>query len=134
MAKRSKTGAPTKWEVFLSHASEDKRQVADPLHAALTNAGIKVWYDSTEITLGDSLIEKMNEGLRHADYGILVISPTYFIKHWSVREMNALLQREVNGRKVILPVWHNISRDEVAAASPMLADRMAARWTDGVDH
>jgi hypothetical protein len=54
------------WDVFISHAREDKAAVAKPLAKALSRAGLRVWIDEHEISLGDSLTTKINEGLAHS--------------------------------------------------------------------
>src|SRR5207247_801295 len=98
-----------RWDVFISHASEDKAAVADPLFRALEDAGLKVWYDRVELGLGDSLRKKIDEGLAHSRFGIVILSPPFFAKHWPQQELNGLAQREVDGEKVILPVWYNMA-------------------------
>jgi len=52
-----------RWDVFICHASEDKDDVAVPLARTLEDAGLLVWLDKHEIKLGDSLREKIDEGL-----------------------------------------------------------------------
>jgi hypothetical protein len=124
---------PRDWDVFVSHASEDKDAVAGPLVEALVAAGLQVWYDRIELRIGDSLREKIDEGLAYSRFGIVILSPSFFAKHWPKQELNGLAQREVSGEKVILPVWYDINADEVRRHSPILADRVAARWSDGLD-
>ena len=51
------------WDVFISHASEDKEEVARPLARALQEEGYCVWLDDNELSLGDSLRLKIDEGL-----------------------------------------------------------------------
>lgn len=121
-----------RWDVFVSHASEDKEAVVEPLVQALEDAGLSVWYDRIVLTLGDSLRERIDEGLAHSRFGIVILSPSFFAKHWPTKELNGLAQREVDGRKVILPTWYDITAEEVRQQSPMLADRVAARWSDGL--
>ena len=91
---------PRDWDVFVSHASEDKDAVAEPLVRALVDAGLRVWYDRIELRLGDSLRGKIDEGLAHSRFGIVILSPSFFAKHWPKQELNGLAQREVNGEKV----------------------------------
>src|SRR5437667_6092858 len=122
-----------RWDVFVSHASEDKQAVAEPLMRALEDAGLRVWYDRIELRLGDSLRERIDEGLAHSRFGIVVLSPAFFAKRWPQRELNGLVQREEDGNKVILPVWYNITADQVRKFSPTLADRVAAQWSAGLD-
>jgi hypothetical protein len=121
------------WDVFVSHASEDKAAVAEPLVRALENAGLRVWYDRIELQLGDSLRQRIDEGLAHSRFGIVVLSPAFFAKHWPQQELNGLAQREVGGEKVILPIWNEIEAEDVRRYSPMLADRVAARWSEGLE-
>ena len=113
------------WDVFISHASEDKKAVAEPLFGALERAGLSIWYDRIELRLGDSLRNRIDEGLAHSRFGVVVLSPAFFAKHWPQQELNGLAQREVEGRKVLLPVWYNITAEEVRSHSPTLADRVA---------
>jgi hypothetical protein len=54
------------WDVFISHATEDKDEVARPLAQALHNAGLRVWLDENELQLGDSLRAKIDHGLANA--------------------------------------------------------------------
>lgn len=121
------------WDVFISHATEDKEEVAKPLAETLSRNGIKVWYDKFTLTLGDSLRRKIDEGLAHSRYGIVVLSHNFFSKEWPQKELDGLAAREYKGEKVILPIWHNLTREEVTKYSPMLADRYAALTSQGLD-
>jgi|tagenome__1003787_1003787.scaffolds.fasta_scaffold20935149_3 hypothetical protein len=121
------------YDVFLSHASEDKQDVVDPLAAELTKRGIRVWLDSQQLTLGDSLGQKIDEGLAQSRFGAVVLSPSFFSKDWPQRELDGLVARETAfGFKVILPIWHDIGRDEIVQYSPTLAGKLAARTADGI--
>jgi hypothetical protein len=123
----------TQWDVFISHASEDKLDFVHPLARALEKTGLKVWFDATALTVGDSLRRKIDEGLAHSRYGVVVLSPNFFAKPWPQEELDGLVSKEVSGTKVILPVWHNIDLEGVRARSPMLAGRLAARSSDGME-
>lgn len=120
------------WDVFISHASEDKGTVAEPLVHELQQRGLNVWFDKFEITLGDSISRKINEGLAGCAYGVVILSPSFFTKTWTQVELEGLFARNVAEGKVILPVWHDITKDEIREKVPLLADRFAARWADGV--
>jgi hypothetical protein len=121
------------WDAFICHASEDKADVADPLYEALTKRGLKVWYDRAEIRIGDSLRRKIDEGLAKSRFGIVILSEHFFAKDWPPAELDGLVSREVDGRKVILPIWHGLSVREVRERSPLLAGRLAARTEEGID-
>ena len=112
------------WDVFISHASEDK-PFADRLANLLKEMGLNVWYDSFILEIGDSLSKKLNEGLLKSNYGIVVMSRNFFAKDWTQLEVAALLNREIKNRKVILPIWHDISFEEVRELAPLLVDKVA---------
>jgi DNA-binding response OmpR family regulator len=121
------------FDAFISHASEDKDEFVRPLAQRLASLGIRIWFDEQELRVGDSLRETIERGLAHSKYGIVVLSGHFFAKHWPQRELNGLMARENGGKKVILPVWFNLSFEEVEKVAPMLADRIAARSQDGLD-
>lgn len=127
-------GAHRRFDLFISHAAEDKEAIARPLKEALIKRGWSVWFDEAEITLGDSLPRKLDEGLREARFGVVILSPHFFEKRWPQVELDALVQREVvDGRKVILPVWHEVDEHYVAERSPTLAGKYAVRSAAGLE-
>jgi hypothetical protein len=113
------------WDVFLSHASDDKNAVAVPLRAALAERGVTVWLDKTEIRVGDSLRRKIDEGIRSSRYGIVVLSPSFFAKGWTNHELDGLITKTVAGEQTMLPIWHEVSANDVRGYSPSLADKRA---------
>ena len=122
-----------KWDVFISHASEDKEDFVRSLAEGLKDRGLRVWFDETSLTVGDSLRESIDRGLSQSRFGIVVLSPHFFSKQWPQNELNGLATREAGGLKIILPVWHNITLEKIREASPILADRVplprARVWT-----
>lgn len=128
-----RTAPPDAWDVFISHASEDKETIARPLTKALEAAGLRVWFDEFTLTVGDRLRRSVDKGLANCRYGIVILSPMFFAKEWPQKELDGLVQRENKGEKVILPVWHNISAEQIAAYSPPLADRIAVLSSRGLD-
>lgn len=118
---------------FICHASEDKAAIAAPLAEALREQHVDVWYDAFKLKVGDSLREKIDEGLAEADFGIVIVSPAFFTKRWTKRELNGLVAREMAGtRSIVLPVWHEIDHDQVVRHSPPLADVFACNSADGL--
>jgi len=122
------------WDVFISHASEDKDEIARPLAEALKKARLRLWYDEFSLNVGDSLRESIDRGLARSKYGVVILSEKFFEKHWPTKELNGLATREVDGVKVILPVWHKITHAQVRGFSPMLADRVGVSTDKGSDH
>lgn len=123
-----------RFDVFISHASEDKAAIAIPLFQALTAAGISVWFDSAVLELGDSLRRKLDEGLSHCLFGVVILSPSFLAKEWPQRELDGLVARETStGEKAILPILHELSNAELALRSPTLADRLSASSSLGAE-
>lgn len=122
------------YDLFISHASEDTEDVARPLAIHLQNLGLRVWLDEFELTLGDSLRRKIDQGLSLARYGVVILSPAFFRKEWPNKELDGLVAREVNGEKVVLPLWHNVSAGDILKYSPLLADKMAVSTSHGLAH
>ena len=113
------------YDAFIAHASEDKDDIVRPLAEALTQIGFRIWYDEFELKVGDNLRQSIDKGLVNSRYGSVVLSEAFFAKNWSQYELNGLTAREIEGQKVILPIWHGIGKEEVLAQSPPLADKIA---------
>ena len=112
-------------DVFISHASEDKDEIVRPLASALKNAGLSVWYDEFELKIGDSLRQKIDKGLAKSKFGIVVLSKSFIKKGWTNYELDGIITKVVSGEQVLLPIWHNITKQEVVDFSPSIADKLA---------
>jgi hypothetical protein len=121
-------------DVFISHASEDKDSLVRPLAELLRDQHIEVWYDEFSLKVGDSLRRSIDQGLSQSRFGIVVLSPNFFKKQWSQWELDGLVARQNSGdAEVILPVWHQVGRDDVLTFSPPLADKVAVNSSLGLD-
>jgi hypothetical protein len=116
---------PREYDVFISHASEDKDSVVRPLAYALRGGGLSVWYDEFELRIGDSLRRKIDTGLAKSRFGVVVLSRSFFGKGWTNYELDGLVTRTVSGEQVLLPIWHEITKQELIGYSPSLADKVA---------
>lgn len=112
-------------DFFISHASEDKEGFVRELAEALQSRGARVWYDEFTLKIGDSLRRNIDRGLAGSRFGVVVLSEHFFRKEWTNKELDGLVALEVQGRTRILPIWHKVSKDEVARYSPTLADKVA---------
>lgn len=121
------------WDVFISHAWEDKETVARPLANALVQAGLSVWYDEFTLTLGDGLRSSIERGLAESRYAIVILSPNFYAKNWPQRELDGLFTREMRGGKTILPVLHHLTPQELERRNPMLADKVSTSTDRGLD-
>jgi hypothetical protein len=134
MCKKRRAEVPSKgsagepaplFDVFVSHATEDKTYVA-PLVEAIKDAGICVWFDQTSLEWGDDLRAAIDRGLTNCRFGIVVFSKAFLRKKkWTEYELNSLFAREQAGKKLVLPIWHGVTRDDLVEYSPAFADRLA---------
>jgi hypothetical protein len=91
----------------------------------LSALGRSVWYDEFTLKVGDSLRRTVDHGLKSSRYGVVVLSPDFFAKEWPQYELDSLITREMEGEKVVLPIWHRVTKNEVLGYSPKLADKVA---------
>ena len=115
-----------KWDVFISHASEDKETFVRPLAMALQQLGVSVWYDEFSLRIGDRLSRLIDRGLAKSNYGLVVLSPHFLNKPWPEYELRGLIAREIDEDRVILPLWHGVNRQQVLNFSPPLADKVTS--------
>lgn len=120
------------WDFFISHASEDKEEVARPLAKLIEEQGLSVWLDQDHLVAGDSIRRNLDEALSQSRWAIVILSPDFLKKFWTQQELNALISREEDGTKVILPVWHRITQDELRTTSPLLASRLGINTSEGL--
>jgi hypothetical protein len=113
------------YDVFISHATEDKESFVNELVEELKKRNVRVWVDVLNIKWGDPLRKSIDEGLKKSHFGIVVISKHFIAKGWTQYELDGLFEKEMSSGKVILPIWHEITKKEVQAFSPTLAGRKA---------
>jgi predicted RNA-binding Zn-ribbon protein involved in translation (DUF1610 family) len=121
------------FDVFISYATEDKDDIVGPIALELRRLNYSVWFDDFSLELGDSLRRSIDKGLSNSRFGVVVLSPNFFAKNWTQYELDSLTQRELSEeQKVILPIWHNVSRADVSRYSLRLADKVAIDSSLGV--
>lgn len=121
------------WDVFISHASEDKAVFVRSLAEALRAAGLRVWYDEHALKLGDSIRRGIERGLASSQFGVVILSPAFLQKEWPQKELDYFVTSETSDTRRILPVWHNVDATEVRTRFPLLADRVAVNTINGLD-
>lgn len=123
-------GDNIEYDVFISHASEDKDNCVRPLYAKCVEKGITAFYDEASIQWGEGLRSKIDKGLSKCKLAIVVVSKAFLAKKWTADELDALFAIETASNRIILPLWHDISKEEVASRSPLLAGRKALKTSD----
>ena len=115
------------YDVFVSHAWEDKESFVDEFVLELESRNIKVWYDRQQIKWGDSMRKKIDDGLKKSKFGVAVLSPNYIAegKYWTKAELDGLFQLESINGKTLLPIWHELTKAQVIKYSPLIASKLA---------
>lgn len=117
-------------DAFVSHSTRDKALFVRPLVDCLAGHGATVWYDEYSMAPGDSLSTSIDSGLSEARYGLVVISPDFIRtareSGWTRYELRGIVSNSIgsNGRRIV-PIWLDVSVDEVRDFSPPLADLLA---------
>ncbi|MCD9015429.1 toll/interleukin-1 receptor domain-containing protein [Parachryseolinea silvisoli] len=125
--------AKYRYDVFISHAVEDKIPIVNALDTALRAKGLEVWYSGKELSIGDQLTQTIYQGLNESQYGVVILSPTYLRKAWAMDEFFQLIRRQQEGVKVVLPVLYDITPEELAARYPPMADLVSVSASVGVE-
>jgi hypothetical protein len=84
-----------------------------------------VWLDEAQMRIGHSLRRRIDDAIRSSRFGVVVLSEAFFRKGWTNHELDGLVTRTVAGEQSLLPIWHDLTVQEVRAFSPSLADKVA---------
>lgn len=118
-------------DIFISHASADKERYIRPLTSALVERKLTFWLDTVEITWGDSITLKINEGLRTTRYVLLCLSQNFLRRPWPENEFGSTLAlQNSDGRKRVLPLILN-AKERVLQHYPLLASAAYREFSAG---
>jgi hypothetical protein len=121
----SRSATEKQWAIFLCYSERDQ-VFAEWLYKKLSAAGLRVWYDKKEITVGDSIPAHVSEGLRGSKLLIAVISEWALISHWVQNELEAKIIQQINTQKTLIMTI--ILEDANPANLPSLL--AARRWIE----
>ena len=111
------------YDVFISHANADKLDYVDELYLAIRKLGISIFYDSEVLSWGDKWKDVILNGTESSEFAIIVISENFFDREWTERELSEFLNRQnESGQKIILPLLHNITVEDLKAKYPDVGD------------
>lgn len=127
VSSTAETELMPEYDVFVSHAWEDKESFADEFVDELRKLGISVWYDTSQIRWGDSMRQRIDDGLKKSKFGVVILSPNYIAegKYWTKAELDGLFQLESVRGKTLLPIWHDLTKKQVMEFSPIIANKKA---------
>ena len=115
-------------KIFLSHATEDKKDFVRPLAEELQRH-CHIWYDEYSLPFGASIFHSISAGLRDCDFGVVVLTTSFFTKKWTRDEIAGLFALEKPGRPRIIPIWRGVTKEDVERFSPILVDRLSIDGT-----
>ncbi|MEL6625617.1 MAG: TIR domain-containing protein [Bacteroidota bacterium] len=124
------------FDFFISYVardfySYDGPNVAEQLIQKLELGGAKVWVDKNEILVGESISEKINEGIRNARHAVIVISPAYLELDFRSPKVRPLFQSQIKDRtQRFIPVYYNLSLEEILNNFPLMADYKSIHISD----
>lgn len=113
------------YDVFISHASEDKDEIARPIFEACAKLGLKAFLDEAHIGWGQSFTQKINTALGSARTVLAVITPTSVAKDWPIMEVNTALSLEVSGQKKVVPLI--VGKPDLSKL-PLIRGKDAMSW------
>lgn len=109
-------------DYFICHASEDKQSFVRNFAQYLMKNDATVFYDEYSLKLGDSLTEKINDGISRAKAGIIILSKYFFEKPWTNAELQGIFQRHLAKECQLIIIYHGIDHEDVRKRYPLLAD------------
>lgn len=90
--------------VFLSHSFQNKEDIEE-LIPFLNSKNLPVWYAPLDIEYGDSIINKVEEGMGNSVCVIFWITKEYLSSRWCKKEMSSFLNRQIIRNNIlILPI------------------------------
>ncbi len=122
-AELQKRSTSKKYDVFISHANKDKSEYVDLLYMALKRLGVTIFYDTEVLSWGDNWKQVILDGTATSEFAIIVISENFFDREWTEKELHEFLERQnSSGQKIVLPLLHNITLDQLKGKYPVLGD------------
>lgn len=120
------------FDVFICHASEDKENIAKPMHRELAKLKVLPFLDEDYIGWGDSLVEKINHALSRAKIVLVILSENSVGKKWQTREISSTIQMEIDGEVKLLPllVGSDYQKRMILKEVPLLRDKLYKEWQD----
>jgi len=117
-----RASAPDLRDVFLCHAWDDRKGVAQELHDLLESRGVSVWFSEKDVLLGTSLLREIDKGLAKSRVGIVLVTPALLRRlegeGIADKELSALLARDQ-----LVPSMHGTTYEALREVSPLLGSR-----------
>jgi hypothetical protein len=121
------------YDVFISHAAEDKIDLADEIVQSLRQSGLRVWYSSDQLLLGENIPGNIQKGLQQCRYGVIILSQHALKSKWIIHEVYSMVGNSHKNKIIIIPIWHNVTSEQVKLFAPSIADIYSLSTNKGLD-
>lgn len=118
--------APPDFDAFISYAHSDGRDVAAALEVGLRGRGLRVWLDDARMSVGDSILGEIRDGLERSSHMVAVVSPAYLERPPALMELGTALLGRPDRR--IFPILHKTRLEDVSGRLSWLADTVMLSW------
>lgn len=120
-APQNENHSKSSFEVFISHAGEDKHNIAIPLYERLLESKIPTFLDKEELKVGQNAPKEMQAALDTAPIGIFILSPEFAAKKWPMYELQCFLTRLAEAQRrssssfvpTLIPVFYRLTVTEI---------------------
>ena len=111
------------YDLFLSYSANDRKAIIEPLYYELKDEGFRPWFDIKEIRWGDSIVQRMQDGISNTKIIIFFISKSYLKKPWTLKELRSIVaMQQISDSQIIFPILLGITEKELIQSVPFLAD------------
>ncbi|MFE1803286.1 toll/interleukin-1 receptor domain-containing protein [Streptomyces sp. NPDC059517] len=121
------------FDVFISHASEDRERIVHPLTQELASRGISFWVDTAEFEWGDDLVRGINDGMSRSTYTLVILTSNFVMKAWPRREFTSALSVEISKDEArVLPLFAGSEEEieEMRRQLPLIHGKLFVQWQD----
>ena len=128
-------GTTPLYDVFISHAGEDKKTIAEPLYEELSRRGIRTFFDKEELKVGRKASEAMTHAMKTARCGVFILSPEFTAKEWPMKELRCFLDRYKEAANkdttppLLVPIFHRVTWDDCRMEPGEFRSKYASHFT-----
>ena len=118
-------------DVFISHAGEDKDDIAIPIDTACKRLGISTFLDQVDLRWGNSVSGGISSAMGRSRFVLAIISESYLKKHWPKKELASALHAEISGQgQEVLPLL--VGNPDLKLEG-LLVDKLSVAWEGDAD-
>ncbi|XP_039164736.1 disease resistance protein RUN1 [Eucalyptus grandis] len=115
------------YQVFLNFRGSDTRYgFTDFLYHGLVDAGVRVFMDDTELSLGEVIGGNLLRAINNSMIYIPIFSQNYASSKWCLRELAHIIDNvsQSEGKKSIIPIFFRVKPEDVKLKTPLYSDAL----------